>query len=93
MNAMSVFPISGLLILSVSLAAAYDPKAIVAPAEPDPIDLTVADSARSREIPIRVYLPASKSAAPVVLFSVTVTSAVAGLALAGTSCALVSCML
>ncbi len=41
------------------------------PAEkpPAPLDLTVTDAARQREIPIRVYLPSGKAAAPVVLFS------------------------
>lgn len=35
----------------------------------DPIDLTVTDEKRSREIPIRVYLPDAERPAPVVLFS------------------------
>jgi predicted dienelactone hydrolase len=34
-----------------------------------PLDLVVQDEARSREIPVRVYLPANTSTAPVVLFS------------------------
>ena len=33
------------------------------------IDLEFEDTNRSRKIPIRVYLPAEKAAAPVVLFS------------------------
>jgi predicted dienelactone hydrolase len=33
------------------------------------MDLTVADSARKRDIPIRVYIPSGKSPGPVVLFS------------------------
>jgi predicted dienelactone hydrolase len=33
------------------------------------IDLTINDPARRRDVPIRVYLPATKAAAPVVLFS------------------------
>jgi len=48
--------------------AAYDPLLIDA-ASPDQRDLSVLDEARSREIPIRVYLPSDQSPAPVVLFS------------------------
>jgi predicted dienelactone hydrolase len=33
------------------------------------VDLTVEDSSRGRDIPLRVYLPASSDAAPVILFS------------------------
>jgi len=50
-------------------ALAYDP--LEAPKK-DPIspqDFTVTDGARHREIPLRVYLPEGKAAAPVLLFS------------------------
>ena len=50
-------------------ALAYDP--LEAP-KADSIateDFTVTDEARHREIPVRVYLPESKTAAPVVIFS------------------------
>lgn len=46
----------------------YDPLA-VATAIPVVTDITVKDEKRSREIPLRVYLPAEPAAAPVVLFS------------------------
>ncbi len=52
--------------------ATYDPLSIPdtskSPAS-DPIDLTIEDAKRKREIPIRVYLPYEKVAAPVVIFS------------------------
>jgi len=62
---------SCLLLPAMWFAAAhgYDPLAIGAHALPAPLDLAVIDSARGREIPIRVFLPAEKLPAPVVLFS------------------------
>jgi predicted dienelactone hydrolase len=60
-----------LLLLSVPaiLAAPYDPLAVPNSDKIQTVDLTVHDQARKRDIPIRVYLPPEKSAAPVVLFS------------------------
>jgi len=46
----------------------YDPLAVAA-GRPAVQDLMVVDAARRREVPLRVYLPADGSAAPVVLFS------------------------
>ena len=43
--------------------------ALVAALAVSPADHVVRDEARDREIPLRVYLPASKAPAPVVLFS------------------------
>ena len=59
---------------SVALSAdakdpAYNPLALSSASTPAPLDLTVADKSREREIPIRVYLPAAKGPAQVVLFS------------------------
>ena len=48
---------------------AYDPLAAPKTIEVVPQDFTVMDDARRREIPVRVYLPEAKAAAPVVLFS------------------------
>lgn len=48
---------------------AYDPLEASAKPRPAPVDLTVHDEARNREIPLRVYLPAETAPAPVVLFS------------------------
>jgi predicted dienelactone hydrolase len=47
----------------------YDPLKI--PKEPlaKPLDAVVKDDARSREIPVRIYLPAEKAPAPAVFFS------------------------
>lgn len=47
----------------------YDPLRVPAGAAPEVIDLTVQDAKRRREIPVRVYLPAARTPAPVVLFS------------------------
>ncbi|GAK53166.1 hypothetical protein U14_04426 [Candidatus Moduliflexus flocculans] len=47
----------------------YNPLAISAGFAPQIIDLTVHDSEREREIPLRIYLPAEKTPVPIVLFS------------------------
>ena len=50
------------------LGADYDPLQ-VAKYLPEPNDVAVPDEKRSREIPLRIYLPQDKAPAPVVLFS------------------------
>jgi predicted dienelactone hydrolase len=62
-----------LLMVSASVLiarseAVYDPL-LVDKYQPAQQDLTVTDQKRSREIPIRVYLPKEKTPAPVILFS------------------------
>lgn len=48
----------------------YDPLEVSSGELPKPIDMVVDDEHREhREIPLRIYLPAAKSPAPVVLFS------------------------
>jgi predicted dienelactone hydrolase len=47
----------------------YDPLLLPSGKSPAPIDFTVTDTNRHRDIPILVYLPADTNAAPVVLFS------------------------
>jgi predicted dienelactone hydrolase len=47
----------------------YDPLAIFEAGGSEPLMLVVKDAVRSREIPIRVFLPAAKGPAPVVFFS------------------------
>lgn len=47
----------------------YDPLQVAAQAAVEPLDLAVTDTKRTREIPLRVFLPAGKEPAPVVLFS------------------------
>ena len=68
-----LFTVSLLLVISASVLiarseSAYDPL-LVDKYQPAQQDLTVKDEKRSREIPIRVYLPKEKTPAPVVLFS------------------------
>lgn len=58
-----------LIVLSVTVSRAdYDPL-LTAKVPVEQVDLTINDPKRAREIPIRVYLPAEKLAAAVVLFS------------------------
>lgn len=62
----------GMLLCCLPMAVlGYDPLKLPdsAASSPAPLDLTIQDTARNREIPVRVYLPAGKEAAPVVLFS------------------------
>ncbi len=63
------FAIAIFFVMSASgLRADYDP--LVTPnLQIEHTDLAIKDAKRSREIPIRVYLPANKTSAPVVLFS------------------------
>ncbi|MEI2718727.1 MAG: hypothetical protein V9E87_01090 [Gemmatimonadales bacterium] len=58
------------LLVALPLSAQrYDPLALPAAKLAPPIDLTIRDAARQRDIPIRVFLPTTTAAAPVVLFS------------------------
>ena len=57
-----------LLAAPAAGAAVYDPLAVRTP-ESQPLDLTVHDSKRARDIPVRSYLPDARASAPVVLFS------------------------
>lgn len=66
------------LVLSVSVlisgtrsaqAEKYNPLEKQKSRLPEPIDITIQDSSRQRDIPLRIYLPAKKQPAPVVLFS------------------------
>jgi predicted dienelactone hydrolase len=55
---------------SAAAESKYDPLAVSGEELPKPMDINVVDEAREdREIPLRIYLPAAKSSAPVVLFS------------------------
>ncbi len=61
-----------ILILAVAgtvRANSYDPLAVDPSFSARHVDVSVHDSARSRDIPIRIYLPANGGAEPVVLFS------------------------
>ncbi|QDU55619.1 alpha/beta hydrolase family protein [Aeoliella mucimassa] len=63
------------LVLALGFSAAlaqaegYDPLQVDDLKLPEPIDLTINDTARDREIPVRIYLPVSEKPVPVVLFS------------------------
>jgi predicted dienelactone hydrolase len=76
MNSILHRAICGLGIGSLLFAASaiadsplYDPLALSSEVAPRFLDLDVNDGQRRRDIPIRVYLPETKSPAPVVLFS------------------------
>jgi predicted dienelactone hydrolase len=58
-----------LLTGPVLASPAYDPLTISDQSPVETLDFTVNDEQRQRAIPIRVYLPATKKPAPVVLFS------------------------
>ncbi len=49
--------------------ASYDPLAVDPHFQVQTLDLSVHDAARNRDIPVRIYLPSTSGAAPVVLFS------------------------
>jgi hypothetical protein len=50
-------------------AAEYDPLSAGPSFEAEMVEWTVRDAARDRDIPLKIYLPASRAAEPVVLFS------------------------
>jgi predicted dienelactone hydrolase len=50
-------------------AAGYDPLAVDSKFHSARVDLTVHDTARDRDIPLRIYLPTNTAPEPVVLFS------------------------
>lgn len=60
---------SFLSLALVAHAADYDPLKLPGAPLAAPADFTVHDAKRDRDLPIRVYLPAEKKTAPVVLFS------------------------
>lgn len=50
-------------------STAYDPNRLPANFKPRPVLMTLRDSGRKRDLPIRVFLPESGKAAPIVIFS------------------------
>ena len=67
---MAFFAAAFLFHSTAAAETKYDPLAVSAEELPKPIDIVVIDVDREqREIPLRIYLPATKSLAPVVLFS------------------------
>jgi len=68
----SALLVVALLLLCAPASAAippYDPLLVSEEFKPETVDLAVDDEERERQIPLRVYLPAEDSSAPVVLFS------------------------
>jgi predicted dienelactone hydrolase len=59
----------GLCWGAIASAGLYDPLNTNSVAIPEPQDFTVHDTARKRDIPVRVYVPVDKASTPVVLFS------------------------
>jgi dienelactone hydrolase len=58
-----------LLVSKITHGTDYDPLAVLPQVTPRIVDTTVNDLKRQRCIPIRIYLPQTMQAAPVVLFS------------------------
>lgn len=56
-------------IFAANAVLAYDPLKLPEADLTAPLDFTVHDASRERDLPIRVYLPAAAKPAPVVLFS------------------------
>lgn len=72
MSFVTRFSCIGALLLVGGLESrgeAYDPLRVSAGFKASPLDLTVRDMGRQRDIPIRVYLPQANKAAHVLLFS------------------------
>ncbi|MBS3763596.1 MAG: dienelactone hydrolase [Planctomycetes bacterium] len=65
---LSLFALS-LNAVSAAGKDVYDPLAVPDDAETKTIDMSINDKKRDRKIPIRVYMPAGKTPAPIVLFS------------------------
>ena len=65
---MLTLSVLGCFTITVS-AASYDPLKLSDEPRPVPADFTVHDAKRDRDIPLRVFLPATTSPAPVVVFS------------------------
>ena len=57
------------ILVHFAWAASYDPLVVDANFHPKVRDLTVHDTARNRDIPVRVYFPPNDKPAPIVLFS------------------------
>jgi dienelactone hydrolase len=71
MNIIKTWALVLLSAMSVSgcKTPTYDPLLISSNAAPKIVDMDVSDTQRKRTIPIRIYLPATASPAPVILFS------------------------
>ena len=61
--------VMSLVCVLATPAAEYDPLSVGPSFEAEAMEWTVRDAARDRDVPLRIYLPASRAAEPVVLFS------------------------
>lgn len=59
----------GIGLRALAGGAAYEPLRVAEGFKPAATNLTVRDAKRGRDLPLKVYLPATSNAAPVVLFS------------------------
>lgn len=67
---LAVLLIAGTLWQSASAApGGYDPLGVAPTSRVRTIDLTVDDTAHQRQLPLRIYLPTTTTAAPVVIYS------------------------
>jgi predicted dienelactone hydrolase len=70
LHKLGLIGLSALFLVGTNAAtAAYDPLKVESSSQAETLDLTVRDGKRNREIPVKIYLPAASSPAPVVLFS------------------------
>jgi predicted dienelactone hydrolase len=65
----NIFFIAIMILTFAAHAAVYNPLQVSSQHKIKTVDLTINDQQRKRDIPIRVYLPSTKTAAPLILFS------------------------
>ncbi|MCF6177733.1 MAG: hypothetical protein L3J71_18405 [Victivallaceae bacterium] len=65
----NIFFIAIMIMIFTVHSAVYNPLKVSSQHKIKTIDLTISDQQRKRNIPIRVYLPSTKTAAPLILFS------------------------
>jgi predicted dienelactone hydrolase len=65
----NVIPQTSQIATKSADASAYNPLLVSSNLAPKVVDMDVTDTQRKRTIPIRIYLPATNSPAPVILFS------------------------
>ena len=61
--------VMSLVCVLATPAAEYDPLSVGPSFEAEAMEWTVRDASRDRDVPLKIYLPASRAAEPVVLFS------------------------
>ena len=66
---LALFAVCVALLAGPASSAPYDPLRVTSETLAQPLDLSITDAVRKREIPVRIYLPQTNSTAPLVLFS------------------------